>query len=72
MVNQFGNTPLEREPYSWRAITDDKVFIYYETRLLAILREKEAEKFVKKIAKLEGLKAQKFLEKTAEEAVGVA
>jgi len=71
MGNSFGKTPLEQEPYFYRAITGDKVFIYFETRLLTMLRGKEAEKFVKKIVKLEGLKAQKYMEKTALETASI-
>jgi len=71
MSNSFGKTPLEREPYSYRIISDDKAFIYFETRLLVMLRGNDVQKFVKKISKLEGLKAQKFMQKTVEELSGV-
>ncbi|PKK82428.1 MAG: hypothetical protein CVT49_13665 [candidate division Zixibacteria bacterium HGW-Zixibacteria-1] len=69
MKNLDRKAYLEREPYSYRVITDDKVFIYAETRLLTVLRNKEAENFLRKIIKLDGLKAQKFMAKIVEELV---
>ncbi|MEW5924246.1 MAG: hypothetical protein AB1746_09685 [Candidatus Zixiibacteriota bacterium] len=60
---------LEREPYSYRVITDDKIFIYAESKLLMVLRHEDAAKFLRKIRKLEGIKAQKFIDKLVEELV---
>lgn len=60
---------LEREPYSYRVITENKIFIYAESRLITILRNEEAEKFLRKITKLEGIKAQKFIDKLVEKLV---
>jgi len=49
MNNSDKKSPLEREPYSYRVITDNKVFIYKENRLLIMLRNNQAEDFIKKI-----------------------
>ena len=67
MNNSDKKSPLEREPYSYRVITDNKVFIYKENRLLIMLRNNQAEDFIKKIGELEGTKAQKYMAKLAEE-----
>ena len=58
---------LEREPFSYRVITDAKVFIYKENRLLIMLRNDKAEEFITKIGKLKGLKAQKYMAKLVDE-----
>ncbi len=54
---------LNDEPYSYRETKDGKVFISWQGQQVLILKDKKAELFLKRVARLEGAKLQMALAK---------
>jgi len=54
---------LEEEPFSYKVSKDNKVFIFWEKKQVKILRGKESEKFLAKIANADTFESQLIMAK---------
>lgn len=54
---------LEEEPFSYKVSKDNKVFIFWEEKQVKILKGKESEKFLAKIAKADAFESQLIMAK---------
>ncbi len=54
---------LEEEVFSYRVSKDNKVFIFWHEKQVMILKGKESEKFLAKIANADGFEAQLIMAK---------
>jgi hypothetical protein len=53
-AEQGGGGKLAEEPFSYRVSRDGKVFISWQGRQVMILKDKEARRFLDRVAGLEG------------------
>jgi hypothetical protein len=49
---------LAEQPFSYKAMKDGKVFVYWQGKLVTTLRDKAAEKFLKNMAGIDPAQAQ--------------
>lgn len=54
---------LEEEPFSYKISKDNKVFIFWEGKQVKILKGKESEKFISKIANADEFELQLIMAK---------
>lgn len=54
---------LDEEPFSYKVLKDNKVFIYWFGKQVTILNGKESERFLVKIQRTEGKEAQLIMAK---------
>jgi hypothetical protein len=63
MANIDKHRRLEGEPFSFRAAKDGRVMLYWQNKHIKTLASGEAQKFLKRIAGLEGKEAQLLMAK---------
>ena len=54
---------LNEEPFSYRVSKDNKVFIFWYEKQVMILKDKESEKFLAKVAKADTIESQLIMAK---------
>ncbi len=54
---------LEEEPFSYKVSKDKKVFLYWQGKLVMILKEKDSTKFLERIANADRMEAQLIMAK---------